>query len=313
VATSVSVVIPVRGARPWFSSACQSALVGGIASELVVVDDGENGDLLARLPAECDARVRVVAGPRQGVSAARNAGQQAALGEIVVFLDSDDTFEPDGLRTLVSPMEAGGVGAVIGRWCDADEEMRPFRAADVLPAEADALTALIQRATIVSAFAARRPWPRWDEAISVWEVSRWQHDVVRDGRRVESTDQIVTRARQHATPSRLTVSQHHFDPGVCGRFWLDEKRRMGSAIGLEARFALERRIADATYVLLRQSRIDEASELWRGVDPGLLRSGARARVGQPRWLGGWFGLRAMHLHARASRMKPERRVTTSHD
>ena len=93
------------------------------------------------------------------------------------------------------------------------------------------------------------------------------------------------------------MQERHFDPLVCGRYWLSEKLRLGSSVGVEARGAMERQLTDSIYQLLRQSRVEQAGELWQGIDRRVLRAAARARVGQARWLGGWLGLSAMQAHA----------------
>ncbi|MGH9271509.1 MAG: glycosyltransferase, partial [Ilumatobacteraceae bacterium] len=64
--------------------------------EAVVVDDGSTDatpQIIARWVAD-DPRFRVVAGPRLGVSAARNAGIGAVHHDWVAFLDADDRIHP---------------------------------------------------------------------------------------------------------------------------------------------------------------------------------------------------------------------------
>ena len=80
--------------------------------EAVFVDDGSadaTGDILSRA-AQGDARFRVRTFPEnRGVSAARNAGLDAARGEFVFFVDPDDTFRADMLEKGVRAMESTGV------------------------------------------------------------------------------------------------------------------------------------------------------------------------------------------------------------
>ena len=52
--------------------------------------------------AEQDGRVRIVRQSNSGVSAARNTGLDSASGEYVLFLDSDDYFEPTMIEELHS-------------------------------------------------------------------------------------------------------------------------------------------------------------------------------------------------------------------
>lgn len=78
--------------------------------EAIFVDDGSTdatGALLAAAAAQ-DARLRVLSRPHRGVSAARNAGLDAARGTYVFFADPDDAFSPEMIAKGVAAMEADG-------------------------------------------------------------------------------------------------------------------------------------------------------------------------------------------------------------
>src|SRR5207249_954249 len=78
--------------------------------ETIVVDDGST-DATAALAARYPCRLLRL--PQGGLSAARNAGIEAANGEIVAFIDADAAADPDWLYFLVSQMEeqdAAGCG-----------------------------------------------------------------------------------------------------------------------------------------------------------------------------------------------------------
>jgi poly-beta-1,6-N-acetyl-D-glucosamine synthase len=79
---------------------------------------------LDRPPAPADSgigedrtdRVRIVpADPSGGKAAALNAGVRAAAGEIIVFADTYQMYEPKTVRILVSALEDGRTGVVSGR------------------------------------------------------------------------------------------------------------------------------------------------------------------------------------------------------
>ena len=74
--------------------------------ELVVVDDGSTDDTLAVLEgvAAFDDRVRAVPTERGGVCRARNVGIAEARGELVAFLDSDNTWRPEFLTAMVDAL-----------------------------------------------------------------------------------------------------------------------------------------------------------------------------------------------------------------
>ena len=69
-----------------------------------MVDDGSTDGTEEALQA-FGPRLRYLWQENRGVSAARNAGLRLARGEIVAFLDSDDTWLPDHLETVVAMLE----------------------------------------------------------------------------------------------------------------------------------------------------------------------------------------------------------------
>lgn len=107
----VSVVIPTWDRAQSFRKALDSALAQTETDlEVIVVDDGSPTDVAERaVRARADGRVRYIRLPEhRGVSAARNAGVQAATGKYVAFLDDDDEWLPDKLQHQVSVLEASG-------------------------------------------------------------------------------------------------------------------------------------------------------------------------------------------------------------
>lgn len=64
--------------------------------ELIVVDDGSTDDGLSIMLREAsrDPRIKLVAQPNAGVSAARNNGASLARGRLLAFCDADDIWHP---------------------------------------------------------------------------------------------------------------------------------------------------------------------------------------------------------------------------
>ena len=95
---SISVIIPVYNGGLTIRRAIQSVLSQTYpAHELIVVDDGSIDDTAAAV-SEFGDRTRYIHQPNAGVSAARNAGAQAATGDWLAFLDADDWYYFERLR-----------------------------------------------------------------------------------------------------------------------------------------------------------------------------------------------------------------------
>ena len=92
----VSVVIPAWNREREVVDAVMSARDQTSApAEILVVDDGSTDGTAA---AAARAGARVLRQQNLGVSAARNAGVEAAMQPWIAFLDSDDLWEPDRLE-----------------------------------------------------------------------------------------------------------------------------------------------------------------------------------------------------------------------
>ncbi len=98
-----SVIIPVYNTRRYLQECLQSAVGQTLEdAEFICIDDGSTdgcAEILAAF-AQKDARVRVIRQKNAGLSAARNRGMEAAQGEYLCFLDSDDLLMCDALEMM---------------------------------------------------------------------------------------------------------------------------------------------------------------------------------------------------------------------
>ncbi|MED5598966.1 glycosyltransferase family 2 protein [Janthinobacterium sp. P210006] len=102
-----SVIIPLYNKGPYVEATLASVLAQTHGDwEVLVVDDGSSDDGAQRVLACADARVRLIRQANGGVSRARNHGIAEARGELVCFLDADDLYAPDYLRTQVGLAQA---------------------------------------------------------------------------------------------------------------------------------------------------------------------------------------------------------------
>ena len=112
----VSVIIPAYNASRTIRACLQSVLAAeyGGPVEVIVVDDGST-DETSTIAASLGC-VTVRRDTNGGPALARNAGAQAARGEILIFLDADTEMRTDTVREAVRALRREGVGAVTGMY-----------------------------------------------------------------------------------------------------------------------------------------------------------------------------------------------------
>ena len=99
----ISVIVPVYKVEEYLAACVESVLAQTYQNfELVLVDDGspDNCPRMCDEFAARDSRVRVIHKENGGLSSARNVGIDAANGEYLAFLDSDDLWTPVFLERL---------------------------------------------------------------------------------------------------------------------------------------------------------------------------------------------------------------------
>lgn len=115
----ISIIIPVYNASEYIAKCVESIRKQSMKEwELILVDDGssDSSGALCDKIAKNDDRIRVIHQENKGVSAARNAGLDAALGEFIMFVDADDWLEPDLCETLQKYMKKADV-VISGFYC----------------------------------------------------------------------------------------------------------------------------------------------------------------------------------------------------
>lgn len=115
----VTVVIPTYNRADLVCEAIDSVLAQTYCDfEIIVVDDGST-DRTQEVVSVYGQRIRVIRQENQGEAAARNTGIHEATGEFLAFLDSDDLWFPDKLK---SQMEFLDVSPSVP-WVYSDAEM----------------------------------------------------------------------------------------------------------------------------------------------------------------------------------------------
>lgn len=128
-APCVSVVLPVYNRERYVTTAIDSILGQTFDDlELIVVDDGSSDGTCAalRASADRDPRVRVLRNERNlGIPASRNLGIDAARGEFLAIMDSDDRAHPRRLEMQIAFLRRRPECAAVGSWASwMDEDGR---------------------------------------------------------------------------------------------------------------------------------------------------------------------------------------------
>src|SRR5262245_30229906 len=231
----VSVVIPCFNYARFVGGAVESVLDQTMPDlEVVVVDDGstDETDRVVASYFERDHRVRYVRQENRGLAAARNTGVRATAGELVGFLDADDTWMSPKLERQVARFDGRpelglvSTGYVVwGESTGAEATRRPARLRGwVLPRLAvenlvsgSATTSVVRRAVLdrVGLFdETLRACEDWDLWLRIARAA--QFDVVDEPLariRLHSSNMMRGTARMEAALTQV-IDRLYRDPGL---------------------------------------------------------------------------------------------------
>jgi glycosyltransferase involved in cell wall biosynthesis len=115
----ISVVIPTYNRRRYVREALESAWAQTYRPlEIIIIDDGSTDGTEEELSSFGSA-IRYLRQQNQGPSAARNRGIQAATGEYIALLDSDDLWAPTKIEKQVRLIERSSKVGVV--FCDTQQ------------------------------------------------------------------------------------------------------------------------------------------------------------------------------------------------
>lgn len=104
----ISIIIPVYNSEKTLSRCLDSVLAQDYEDiEIITVNDGstDNSQIILKYYQNVDSRVKILVQPNSGVSYARNKALDVAKGEFVMFVDSDDTIQPNTCSKALSGMK----------------------------------------------------------------------------------------------------------------------------------------------------------------------------------------------------------------
>lgn len=98
----ISVIIPLLNKGPYIKRAIDSVLAQKYQNfEIIVVDGGSEDGGPEVVRTIQDPRITLVTQPTKGVSEARNFGEEISYGSLIAFLDADDEWLPNHIRTIL--------------------------------------------------------------------------------------------------------------------------------------------------------------------------------------------------------------------
>ena len=122
----ISVIVPVYNVSAYIDQCVRSILAQTYSNlEIILVDDGSTDgseNTCDRFKLEDDRIVVIHKLRNEGLVRARQTGLEAATGDLIGFVDSDDWIEPDMFEKLYNALENNGADiAMCGRYEDAGD------------------------------------------------------------------------------------------------------------------------------------------------------------------------------------------------
>ena len=120
----ISVIVPIYKTEKYLDKCIKSIVDQTYRNlEIILVDDGspDQCGAICDTWAEKDARIKVIHKPNGGLSDARNAGLDIAVGEYVAFVDSDDYIDPVMYEELYRTIKEYNADLCVCGYCRMNE------------------------------------------------------------------------------------------------------------------------------------------------------------------------------------------------
>ena len=134
----ISVIVPVYKVEGYIAACLDSIIAQTYENlEIILVDDGtpDSSGKICDEYAKKDSRIKVIHKENGGVSSARNAGLDIATGELIGFVDSDDTIHPKMYEELYRSLVETGADLVSCSFsrCYTEDDVCPDEISDQAP------------------------------------------------------------------------------------------------------------------------------------------------------------------------------------
>lgn len=109
----VSIIIPAYNVEKYIAECLRSVLAQTFSAwEAIVIDDGSTDNTLEVIKSFDDARIKWLSQQNAGLSTTRNQGVEMAIGEYILFLDSDDRLHEETVEQCYTLAQKHQVDAV---------------------------------------------------------------------------------------------------------------------------------------------------------------------------------------------------------
>jgi glycosyltransferase involved in cell wall biosynthesis len=265
---TISIIIPVHNGDKWIADALASCLDQRYAPfEVIVIDDGSTdctcSVVRSCIEANADSPIEIVRTANKGASAARNRGLERATGEYVLFLDADDLLVKGALEALGGVAQKTGVDSVFGSYCRFDEKGQERPWSLKLP-YVDSYANIARCLWFQGAALLRKTDLRWNERREIWEGMEYLLDFLTEAHTAAYLGSTIVKVRQHNDPNRMSRRFDHFEPGLTGRFFAEQKIKLTNCnrLKFERASALDYWILTNAYGLMKEHRWKEADALF---------------------------------------------------
>ncbi len=159
----ISIIVPIYNAETFIYKCVDSLLVQTYSNiEIILVDDGspDRCPQICDAYAQADSRIKVIHKKNGGVASARNAGLDAAQGNYVMFVDSDDWILPDYCEVMLQTALEKGTEVVCSNFEEVFEEgvvLKPVDGQIAVNQELDTLDQVLKDITDSELYT----WPVW--------------------------------------------------------------------------------------------------------------------------------------------------------
>lgn len=217
----ISIIVPVYNVEHYIHQCVDSILNQSYSDfELILVDDGssdKSGDICDEYALK-DKRIRVLHQENAGVSAARNKGIEHAIGEWVVFVDSDDFVTNDYLADFEVDKDNSNLIIQGLEYFDARTEtyFNPVRVNNVSLKKESFINSVSDNRLLHSGYPCAKAYSkslldsnlRFDTSISFHEDHIFVLEAMRRAKKIRLVDSIAYKYRYFHSYNTLSTKRH---------------------------------------------------------------------------------------------------------